>query len=250
MKKNTLIIGGLLMGLSLSVLAQNKEISHTDQQWFQYYGQMKFTKKWSIFPDMSYRWQKHLSQRAQYLLRAGAGYQFSPSTQLVVGMGHVGFFGTHTALRQVEYRPYQDLIVRKKWRHIKIHQRYRVEQRFFTRFAERSSPTQQTFNLRLRYRLAFGLPLLTQVQKQAHPQVSLQVASEILLNAGASVVYNVFDQHRVQVGAAIQLSKNWSITLTYSHHFIGLNTPGKFRVDEILWVGLRQTLDFSDKSGK
>lgn len=238
--KKSLVILLCVIWFSPEVFSQKKEVSYTNQQWFQYFGQIKLAKKWQLLPDVSYRWRNQFAQRTQYLVRAGVGYWLNAQTQLVTGVGHLGYFGANTALQQVEYRPYQDLIIRKKWGRTGILQRYRLEERFFVRFAQGNTPTHQTFNLRFRYRFAFGIPLLRHLSKQKYFAISLHLAEEILLNAGPDIVSNVFDQNRLQIGAVFRLDKNLRLSLIYSQHFVGANVPGKFRVDEIYWMGLKQ----------
>lgn len=244
--KTYCILLSLLFGITLKLSGQEKNISRGNQQWFQYYNQTKLAPNWTLLLDGGYRLKDELSQRAQYIGRLGISYQTSGKLNLALGIAHLGVYQM-ARLDRLEYRPFQELSLKNDFTHQSLSHRFRLEERFFTKRAVNGSAAGHSFNVRFRYRLAWNIPLFR--LSNAHPErhFALNLADEIFLNAGEDIVYNIFDQNRLQLGISIPLHEHLSLSLSYNSQFTALNAPATYNHTNIYWLGINHKMDLSKK---
>ena len=84
----------LLLGIAVNTIAQEKIIKQGNQQWLQYYAQIKLSDKWTLLPDAGFRFANHFQAKSQYLIRVGLNYTINPNIQVGGGFAH---FGTYTS---------------------------------------------------------------------------------------------------------------------------------------------------------
>lgn len=154
--KSTCIL--LLVCLSVAGIAQEKTIKRGNQQWLQYYGQVKLSDKWTFLADGGYRVTNNFRVSSQYIIRAGANYALNSNIQVGGGFAHVGFY-TSGKISRAEFRPYQELSIKSKLNNADISNRIRAEERLFNPVVEGSIKSPGTFNFRFRYQFMMGIPL-------------------------------------------------------------------------------------------
>lgn len=148
-----------LLGIP-GVIAQTKHVTHEHQQWIQYNNLVRFGDKWSFQSAAGYRWRDGFREPAQYILRTGAQFQVSKVIQLTSGFGVNGAYALGK-INRMEYRPYQDLLIRNRLGKIELNHRYRMEQRFFQFLSKSKVQDNTNFIFRLRYALNLNIPVIT-----------------------------------------------------------------------------------------
>lgn len=238
-KKGLLLTLSFLTSITLTSFGQTKNYQFTNQQWVQYYNQLTLSKRWALLSDGGFRWKYDLGQKSQYIARTGMGYQVNPGIRVTVGFAHLGFY-TSGAVSKAEYRPYQELLIKENHKKIRMEHRFRVEERFFRVIGLGTS----TFNFRFRYRLLLSTPVLPLFVSSGN-KVKLKFGDEIFINAGKDVVYNIFDQNRILIGPIVPLNKNLSVSVIYTYQFAAKNVPKKYEQDQVIWLGVKQTIDLT-----
>jgi len=249
-RRSPLPINLLLLGLFISTAhpctAQEKNVTYSDQQWFQYYNQLKLSKKWVIMTDGSYRRKDSFNSTAQYLLRIGAGYRLSPDVSVASGYANLGFYKSEK-VRLRENRTYQELVLTQKFSKFNLKHRFRIEERFFNTTSNSEIAGQKTFNFRFRYGFQASIPVLKLSSTDPGKKLLLQLGDEIMINAGHDIIYNVFDQNRVLIGPMIQFDDSFAVSLIYNHQFRGINLANTYGQDYVFWLGIRQKIDLTKK---
>jgi hypothetical protein len=233
------IIFLFLIGICNKATAQQKIIKRGNQQWLQYYAQIKLSDKWILLADGGYRMANNFQNSYQYLIRAGLNYVLNPNIQVGVGFAHFATFSNGKISRD-EFRPYEELGIRSKLSNIDINNRIRIEERFFDPVENGHIKGPGTFNFRFRYSLMAGIPLFNLAKTDKDKKILLNVGDEVFLNAGKKIVYNVFDQNRFLISPTIQFSKNFSVSFTYNNQFAATNVAATYNQTNVVWIQVRQ----------
>src|SRR3954468_5610299 len=236
----------LLLGIAINTIAQEKTIKKGNQQWLQYYAQIRLSDKWTLLPDAGYRWANNFDVSSQYLIRVGLNYTLNSNIQAGAGFAHFGFY-TSGKVSKVEFRPYEELGIKSKLGNIDINNRVRIEERFFNPVVDGKITGPGTFNFRFRYSLIAGIPLFNLSKKDTDKKVLLSIGDEVFINAGKPIVYNVFDQNRLLISPTVQFSKNFSVALTYNRQFAATNTAAIYNQTNVIWLQVRQKFNGGSK---
>lgn len=222
--------------------AQERTVKNGNQQWVQYYNQTKLTSRWTLLLDGGYRWRDGFSQGAQYLVRFGAGFNVNSVLRLAAGFAHLGFL-RGGVIDKIEFRPYQEILLRQDLENLKLGHRFRVEERSFQLFEDGKYTGESSFNYRFRYRFFVNIPLFKCSKKQADRWLILGVGDEIFINGGRLVIHNFFDQNRILIGPILQFNEQFGIRLTGNFQFASTNAPDIFKYSKIFWLGINHKLD-------
>ena len=190
-----------------SLNAQTNEIG----SWLVYFGNQKIDNKWNIQSDFQYRNHQVLSQRNQYLLRAGVGYNLKEQNHnLLLGFAYIATdsydeVNTFKATK-FESRIYQQYLFKHKLSNANINHRVRLEQRIFP----------NEFGLRGRYFVSMQKPLKGKVISKNSSYISAY--NELFLDIKHSrfdrnrlylgVGYGITEHIRIETGYMIQAQKN------------------------------------------
>jgi len=246
MQAYTLMLCLFLVCVSSVGRAQDKEVMYSDQQWFQYFTQVKLDKNWTVLSDGGYRFKYGFEEPAQYIVRAGMGYNLNPDIRLAIRFAHLGVYSA-SKLNKLEYRWSQEFLTKQKYGDLALTHLIRVEERYFTNINDGNAQNEDSFNFRFRYKFVIDIPLMQLSQSNPDRKLLLSVGDEVFFNAGHEIVYNIFDQNRILLGPTIQLSNHFSIALTYNHQFRAFNAPNSYKQDDIFWMIIRQTIDINKK---
>ena len=233
----------VMLLFSFTLFAQKKNVTHGDQQWIQYYNQSVLSKNFTLLTDGGFRWKNSFNEKSQYLVRTGLGYNLDSNTRITAGIAFLGFYNENAIFR-TEKRPYQEILIRNKFKSLKITHRFRSEQRFFSY----PDNINTGFNHRFRYRIMLDLPLFSLSPSNTDKKVSVTLGDEILLNAGKEVVFNIFSQNRFLIGTSIPINKNLSISLLYYLAYSKSNSPNDYQQNNNVWLGIKHKLNFTKKS--
>ncbi|MBE0650748.1 MAG: DUF2490 domain-containing protein [Bacteroidales bacterium] len=168
---------------SAAVRAQEKPSLYSDQQWIQYYEQVKLNNRWTILADAGYRRKDWFANMSQYIVRVATGYQLNKYMRVAAGFANLGFYTSNT-LSKLEFRPFEEWMITNKLSTVKVQQRFRFEERFFKVVENGSIQSSSIFNFRFRYRLMFNIHLLNLTSSVSCPKLSLNAGDELLVNTG------------------------------------------------------------------
>jgi hypothetical protein len=241
-----IIIIFLLLCVSMIAVAQQKTVKHGNQQWVQYYGQAKLGEKFTLQADGGYRAADGFKTSVQYIARAGMAYSITPQIQVAAGFANLGFYASGK-INKREFRPYEELLIKNTFKRFQITHRYRIEERFFNLVSDGKIERPGTFNFRFRYLMMAAIPLFKLSKSNNNAQFLLNIGDEIFFNAGEKIVYNVFDQNRLIISPTLQCNKNFSISFTWNNQFASANSPATYNHTNVLWLQVRQTLNFVRK---
>jgi len=172
--------------------------------WLIYIGSKKVNSKWNIHNEVQYRNYDAIGDLEQLLLSTGVGYNLSENNHnLLLGYGYIlsqnYVADTQEKTDVNEHRIFQQFTSKQKIGSVSLSHRYRFEQRF----------VESDFKMRLRYFLAFKVPL---VKTETLPsKLYISAYNEVFLNTESSV----FDRNRVYGGLGYQLNKNVRIEAGY-----------------------------------
>ena len=205
---------GVLM-LPYIATAQSSDFGN----WLIYIGSKKVNSKWNIHNEVQYRNYDAVGDLEQLLLRTGVGYNLSENNHnLLLGYGYIlsqnYVADTQEKIDVNEHRIFQQFTSKQKIGKVSLSHRYRFEQRF----------VEADFKLRLRYFLAFKVPL---IKSEAVPaKLYVSAYNEVFLNTESSV----FDRNRVYGGLGYQLHKNVRIEAGYMSQLFENSSRDQFNL--------------------
>lgn len=228
-----LVLGWVL----LSKVGFTQSYFDPSQQWIQYYNQTQFNEHFSLMVDGGFRLKNNLSQPSQYIARAGIGRQLG-KFKLAVGFAHLGFYNNQN-LYQLEWRPYQEAVLKTSLQKVTINQRVRNEQRFYNATHESQTPLSVTFVNRFRYLINLRFNLVHLKNEQS---LFLVVGNELFLNFTNQPTLNLLDQNRIQISPSYGFNKNLSVALTYNLQSTSFSTTQQNQHTNIFWVQVKHHL--------
>lgn len=232
-----LIYFGLFIGICLPASTQDKTVINETVYWFYYSQKVKLNDDWGLSGIFQYR---HFSDRDQdYHLFATASVNRKLKGGFSVGAGFTNLNINRPVDEQYvlvpELRPIQSLAYAGTQGKVKFNWRVMVEERFFRKASQGELVSGYTFQWRFRNKMLFMFPLTD--------QWSLEVSSEVMVNAGDAVSINVFDQHRGILQLHWDLAP-FKIMTGYMHWFF--QTAGNQHQNRHTFLlGLGHNLDLS-----
>ena len=248
------VLSALILGLSGSLgFAQthpsdpgetgapaSRQTQYGNQQWFHYYNQTHFKERWVWLSDGGFRTADACTEKAQYIARTGIGFKVRPQLRVAVGFTHSGVF-RDSGIRSLEFRPYQEVLLKQEIGKVKVSHRMRVEERIFRTIEAGEIQPNHRFSLRLRYQAMIKIPVWQQDNRVR--ELGVNIGDEFFVNADPNAVYTIFDQNRILAGPYFRINDHWTTNLTYSHQFASQNAPGQYAQTYIIWIGLRHRLE-------
>jgi len=187
--------------------------------WLIYIGNKKVNSKWNIHNEVQYRNYDAIGDLEQLLLRTGLGYNLSENNHnLLLGYGYIlsqnYITDTQNKMDVNEHRIFQQFTSKQNVGSVSLSHRYRFEQRF----------VESDFKMRLRYFLAFKVPI---IKTETSPtKFYLSAYNEVFLNTES----NVFDRNRVYGGLGYQLNKKVRIEAGYMNQLFENSSRDQFNL--------------------
>jgi len=217
LKKSNLFMVALTCVLMLPYIsiAQSSDFGN----WLIYIGNKKVNSKWNIHNEVQYRNYDAIGDLEQLLLRTGLGYNLSENNHnLLLGYGYIlsqnYIADTQNKMDVNEHRIFQQFTSKQNVGSVSLSNRYRFEQRF----------VESDFKMRLRYFLAFKVPILK--TETSPTKLYLSAYNEVFLNTES----DVFDRNRVYGGLGYQLNKNVRIEAGYMSQLFENSSRDQFNL--------------------
>ena len=247
MKKHKLI---LVLFIQVSILCNaQKTVTHNNQQWIQYYNQLIFSKKITIFSDVSIRRINNFDQWSQITLRVGTGYQLLENLNGVTGIAIFESYSNDKPSK-IEFRPYQEINTSQKFKSALLQHRFRFETRWFRKISAGEITSTTNFNFRFRYRLYCGIPILKLSDSIPDRKLLLNIGDEILINSGKEIKFNMLDNNRFLLGLSLQVNSNLTFSFTYNYQYGQRNSPSTYEQSDIFWLGITQKIKLTKHTQK
>jgi len=230
---------------SFSCLAQSpeKEVHYREQLWLGYFNQTRLTKRFGFWVDIHYRQTDNFIDRPfQFIFRPAVTYFIKDNLRFNAGYAFVNHFpaqGLDTS--RPEHRAWQQIWWNQKYAGFSTLQWLRFEQRFNRKIANDVLEDGYNFNYRLRYNIAFFIPLKGKEIVAKTPFAA--VMNEVFINFGSKIVYNTFDQNRFFAGIGYQFTTHFNAQLGYMNVFQQEASGNKYTSSNVIRVFLFHTLD-------
>lgn len=220
-----------------------KYVVEHEQTWIGYYNQLRLTGKSGLWTDLHLRLTDHYTrEKAMLLTRIGYIYYANDRVRLAGGYTYAHRYNQLGVRRVPEHRPWQQI----QWVSRKIGfdftEAFRLEQRF--RKDGSSGSRGFSFNWRLRYTIAFMIPLKDKVLRPKAPYLLL--SNEININAGKQIVNNYFDQNRSFAGLGYQFSPKLHANVGYLFIFQQDARPQYYNRTHAIRLFVYHNVDFRD----
>ncbi|MBC7896166.1 MAG: DUF2490 domain-containing protein [Cytophagaceae bacterium] len=218
----------LILAAALTLLASaanaQRETFENVNAWFSWFGDIEIDPKWSIDFDASLRRSGPVDEQGQFLWRASLRRNLGANVRVAVG-----YAGSDTrpygklpiAFRTPEHRIFEQLQLLHRAGRVQFTHRYRFEQRWNGRVAVVGGDTavqNWVRTSRLRYLARATVPL--QGTTLEPREWFVNVANEVMLNFGANINQNVFDQNRTQLTVGRRLTSDVRLEVGYMDHLV------------------------------
>lgn len=224
--------------------SQEKDVEYTEQLWLAYCNQTRLTNRSGIWLDLHLRMNNNFIQDpAISILRGAYTYYLSDQTRLSAGYAYVTQYAQDEDTPDIpEHRLWQQVqwFEKKKW--FSTMQWLRLEERFRTKVVDNELTSDYQFTYRIRYAVAFTIPLKGNTVTERTP--FLFINNELMINFGEEVVNNYFDQNRFFVGMGYQFTPGLNAQIGYLNVFQQLPAYATFRHADAIRLFVFHNLDF------
>lgn len=224
------------------IFAQEKETEHTQQAWLAYCNQTRLTNHSGIWLDLHLRMDDDFKPSVS-IFRGAYVYFLSDNVRLAAGYAYVTQHSQANDAPDIpEHRLWQQIQWFEKEKWFSTMQWLRLEERFRRRVDEGRLTDDYNFNYRIRYAVAFTIPLQGKSVTPKTPFIFIN--NETMVNFGSEVANNYFDQNRFFIGAGYQFTPGLNAQIGYLNVFQQLPAYATFRQIDALRIFVFHTLDF------
>lgn len=209
-----LLLGCLFSSLLLTAQTSppKKEVKDQWQSWISMNSTFRLSDHWGAIGDIHIRRTDFVSEPNFYFLRGGGGYWLNDNGSFIVGYAHMWLAPSQPggSTWSNENRLYEQIAYASKMGKVSILNRFRDEHRWREQVTNDKSTGKYSFSNRLRYLISLGIPVSA---NKWVPQIN--IANEVALQFGKSVVNNTFDQIRLFAGIRQHLGHGFSFDCGY-----------------------------------
>lgn len=224
--------------------SQKKDTEYTQQAWFAYNNQTRLTNRSGIWLDLHLRLNENFVKKpAVSIFRGAYLFYLNDQNRLAAGYAYVTQYANVEGAPNIpEHRLWQQIqwFEKKNW--LSLMQWVRLEERFRRKVEDNELVSGYNFNYRVRYAMAFTIPLKGKTTVAGTPFVFIN--NEIMVNFGSEIVNNYFDQNRFFVGLGYQFTSQLNAQVGYLNVFQQLPAQGTFRHVDALRLFVFHNLDF------
>lgn len=221
-----------LFFVCINLKAQEKKTIENKRNWFQYYFQLKLSKKINLTGDCGLRYAEKYKEKINTLGRLGFQYEINNKLSFSLGGAYFSQFNYDKIFRE-EWRAYQEVLYKSAYQILNYSHRFRVEERYFENIQTKKSD----FTVRFRYRIYFNLPLNHSGMNEDYT-LFLHGGDEIFLHSG-KLTESYFDQNRLLIGLGFKWNANTTLQLTWNQQYAQRNKT-QFENSSIVWFSLFQ----------
>jgi Protein of unknown function (DUF2490) len=227
--------------LAIVRLVSAQDMTQAYQNWYTYFGTVKFNSKWAVPFDVQLRIRDGISNKGQLLMRGGLQYSLTKQDHILLGYAFVPTYSNTSETWLPEQRIFEQYIHKAK--KIDMTHRVRLEQRWV---AQPSKPGSVhaigdwKYGNRARY---FNRTQLAIKHKKAPTPFYVALQDEIFLNLWGNDISNLlFDQNRFLAAFGYQFNNKLKADVGYMNQLIQV-TSGAKTMNHILHLSVFQTID-------
>jgi len=250
-RSHKVFLGALIVAMiahaECSAQTVDKDIHRREQLWLGYFNQTRLADKFGFWLDIHYRQTDNFIDRPfQLLIRPGVTYFIKDNLRFTAGYAFVNHFpakGLDTS--RPEHRAWQQIWWNQKYSGFSTLQWLRLEERFNRKIANDQLLDGYNFNYRLRYNMAFFIPLKGKELIAKTPFIA--VMDEVFVNFGKKIVYNRFDQNRFFAGVGYQFTAHLNAQLGYMNVFQQEASGNRYTSSNVIRLFVFHSLDLRHK---
>jgi Protein of unknown function (DUF2490) len=196
-----LVLQALLLAAPPALAAQQRQTSENTNFWLTLNGEHELRRRWFADYELNMRWSGPLREKMQFIPRLSVRFEPRPGLRFNWGYNYsqVWPYGSLPApLAFPEHRMWEQVQFSHPYARLTVNHRYRLEQRWNGRTVLEDGETRVANWVRInriRYRLQGRLPL--QGSTVDDGEFYTNASAEVMLQWGANVEGNTFDQNRV-----------------------------------------------------
>jgi hypothetical protein len=232
-----------------------KSITNQDLIWYGMSTTLKLNNKWYFQNEISERHFINPIRQHQLVLRGhvhrilgNSGWEGSAGMCLF--LQNPNDPNSTIQLTIPELRPHVEMAMKQKLSGFSIDHRYRVEARFFHNTNSNSTELEDDYrfgNYRFRYRVQVAIPIFKIREKQFF---KVKFGEEIFINAGSNIIYNPFDQNRLNAGISVDCFPNVTFDVDYLNWFQQRSSGDDYFNRDILRFTLFHTISLESKKNE
>ena len=232
----------LLLGMAvLSAQGQitSKEVTNQKVVWASLTETILWNSRWSTVLNAQDRLFVDTRGSFQLLLNTVSYYKANDNIKL--GGGFL-FFDSRRRLTAesplvdvIEWRPYQSIKVDIGKNHWKLMNRLNIEERFQENVVSGTLSDQYKFSFRFRLKWEFSYQLW---KGRKDNILTIVVSTEPMINAGANIVNNTFDQNRLITQLSYQVNPAWSVSSGYMNWKFQRPSGASFDIRHVWLMGI------------
>jgi hypothetical protein len=213
-----------LLGVILACVSLVKAQT-TSNGWFASNNMFRVSKKFSIHLDVQARSTDELKHLSTFIFRPGVTWHFRKN--MIATLGY-GYFHNRRTLSGVsgyvpEQRIWQQLIINHTLSFVAIQHRFRLEQRFISKYQLENGDLESggnTFANRFRYFMRSVIPF--NGSKPFVKGAFAAIQNEVFLNLGdkSNVNGKLFDQNRLYIALGYRLSREFDLEAGYLNQYV------------------------------
>jgi len=207
--------------------------------WYMYFGDHLFgDSRWGLHFDGQLRMEGIAETRNQLLLRPGVNFDVNEKVQIT---GGYAFIATKNILEdgsrfdKPEHRLWEQLILRQRLGRTRLVHRYRLEQRFLGNVALDDAGEARVDGSTYQNRFRYFVKATTPLGKSSRAFASFY--NELMINFGARVSNNIFDQNRIYGAVGFRLGEAGSLELGYLLQIVQLPSGNVIEYNHTLQIG-------------
>jgi hypothetical protein len=222
----------LLLAVLCGPSAAQRSIAPAGHAWAMYFGTHRLANSWNLHTEYQWRRADWGAVWQQSLLRVGLERSTPSGAAFTAGYGWIRTFPYgEQPIADVtdEHRIWEQVAVQQELGRVRLHHRYRFEQRFL------ETASGHVLRHRVRYRAAVTVPL--------RGPVFLTVYDEVFAGWGPGIARNVLDQNRLYAALGYRLSHSLQLQAGYLNQFVLKPDGMRAENNHTLQLGIFHSLD-------
>ena len=241
----------ILLIQQISVGQVKRQYTTNYNGWYTYTGSHKLSDKWGLHLELQWRRYNVILDNQQLLLRAGFNYYLNSQVTFTAGYCFVQTYpyGTFASKAMFpENRIWEQLNLKTAIGAVEMINRLRLEQRYvYPPVIENGEyvPGDDVYVNRVREMIRFSVPFKGKTIEDRSWFASAY--SEVFINFGKNVGYNLLDQHRGYIGLGYKMPKLGRLEIGYLNQLVLKSDGVKIERNHTVVISISSNIEFRKK---
>lgn len=225
-------------------IPDQKKVEDGLEGWLGVYSKYRIGEKTYYSGEYHYRRKNYLEDMGQVYLRFGLTYLINNHLEVTGGIVTPLYWAPNPEDPNIDnvvpqFRFWEQLLFVQSFERAKVYHQLRLEQRWRRDYLE-GSPFELTW--RYRYKIMTYVPM--NETKLVNRTLFLVVYDEIFIQSGKSIIYDHFEDNRLNVGLGYIVNENYQVQMSHVWSWRHKDSPYAYESRSILRVSLYHNLDF------